>query len=307
MNNFKIPYYIYAIFFGALLGWLVVSVIGNSFISPKPAPQPKAKVIEKKNVPIDSMVTNIIDKNVFYLDLSTGNAKETLDNGTLIDNSTLAGADGKKIEGAPPFTAELLGIIFDEEKKDGIATIKLDSGTISLSLGKTKDNITLVDIAQTFVTISKDKNRYSLILEKDVPEQVKQLQNSAPQDAEGKVAVEGSGVRINDTGSNINITVPRNELKSDLKDLNKLLESALISPFYKDDKFQGYRVAKIKEHSPLKKLGLQINDVITRINGSEISNPAVLFQMLSKIDDISAITVDMIRNDEKKSVFVEIR
>ena len=307
MNNFKIPYYIYAIFFGVLLGWIVMAIIGNMFISPKPAPTPKSKVVEKRNVPVDSMAKDIIEKNIFLLDIA-GEKEVAVNKETVVDNTTIAGAEGKKIEPAPPFNAELLGIVFDEEKMDGIATIKLDSGTISLGLGKTKDNITLVDIAPAFATISKDKKRYSLVLDRELVDKYKQKESEKRKESSNEqVAVAGSGVTINDKGANINIMVPRNELKSDLKDLNKLLESALISPFYKEDKFQGYRVAKIKEHSPLKKLGLQINDVITRINGSEISNPAVLFQMLSKIDDISAITVDMIRNDEKKSVFVEIR
>ena len=116
-----------------------------------------------------------------------------------------------------------------------------------------------------------------------------------------------SGVKIQDSGANINITVPRDELKNDLKDINKVLQSARVATFYEDGNFVGYRVAMLKPESPLLKLGLKVGDVITRINGSELTNPAALFNMFSQVDDISALNVDMLRNNEKKSLFVEIR
>ena len=116
-----------------------------------------------------------------------------------------------------------------------------------------------------------------------------------------------TGVKVQDSGTNVNITVPRDELKNDLKDVNKVLQSARVATFYENGNFVGYRVAMLKPESPLLKLGLKVGDVITRINGSELTNPAALFNMFSQVDDISALNVDMLRNNEKKSLFVEIR
>ena len=121
------------------------------------------------------------------------------------------------------------------------------------------------------------------------------------------VQTANTGVKVQDTGTNINITVPRDELKNDLKDINKVLQSARVATFYEEGNFVGYRVAMLKPESPLLKLGLKVGDVITRINGSELTNPAALFNMFSQVDDISALNVDMLRNNEKKSLFVEIR
>ena len=63
----------------------------------------------------------------------------------------------------------------------------------------------------------------------------------------------------------------------------------------------------MKDDSPLKKIGLQTGDMIARINGNDLKSPEILFNMLSQIDDIDAISVDMIRNNEKKTLFVEIQ
>ena len=80
----------------------------------------------------------------------------------------------------------------------------------------------------------------------------------------------------------------------------------MITPFYDNGVFAGYKVARLKPDSPLRKLGLEVGDVLTRMNGSDIK-PQMLFEMLSQLDDVSAINIDMIRHNEKKSVFVEIQ
>ncbi len=190
----------------------------------------------------------------------------------------------------------MIGIIYDEVNHAGIATINLDNSTLSISLGKTKEGITLVDLSFSFATIEKDKKRYSIVID-----------NGAVVQSIPKKQASNTGVKVQDSGTNINITVPRDELKNDLKDINKVLQSARVATFYEDGNFVGYRVAMLKPESPLLKLGLKVGDVITRINGSELTNPAALFNMFSQVDDISALNVDMLRNNEKKSLFVEIR
>ncbi len=48
-------------------------------------------------------------------------------------------------------------------------------------------------------------------------------------------------------------------------------------------------------------------DVINRINGEELTNPELLFSMLQKIDEINAVSIDITRGGEKKTLFVEIQ
>ncbi len=299
MVNFKLPYIVYPIVIGIAAGYLISVIAGSAFMAPKPLPVPRIKKVEKDNLDVNKTAEDIIAKNIFLLDVTpvpvAGNAGAEIGE----DGKPIVTKDGAPLNPPPPFKAALIGIIYDEINHTGIATINLDNNTVSISLGKTKEGITLVDLSFSFATIEKDKKRYSIVIDNGAV-----VQSMPKKQAE---QASNTGVKVQDSGTNINITVPRNELKNDLKDINKVLQSARVATFYEDGNFVGYRVAMLKPESPLLKLGLKVGDVITRINGSELTNPAALFNMFSQVDDISALNVDMLRNNEKKSLFVEIR
>lgn len=300
MVNFKLPYIVYPIVIGIAAGYLISVIAGSAFMAPKPLPVPRIKKIEKDNLDVNKAAEDIIAKNIFLLDVTPAPVA-TADGNVEVseDGKPIVTKDGAPLNPPPPFKAALIGIIYDEVNHTGIATINLDNNTISITLGKTKEGITLVDLSFSFATIEKDKKKYSIVIDNGAVVQ------SIPKKETAQVA--NTNVKIQDSGSNINITVPRDELKNDLKDINKVLQSARVATFYEDGNFVGYRVAMLKPESPLLKLGLKVGDVITRINGSELTNPAALFNMFSQVDDISALNVDMLRNNEKKSLFVEIR
>lgn len=299
MVNFKLPYIVYPIVIGIAAGYLISVIAGSAFMAPKPLPVPRIKKVEKDNLDVNKTAEDIIAKNIFLLDVTpvpvVGNAGAEIGE----DGKPIVTKDGAPLNPPPPFKAALIGIIYDEINHTGIATINLDNNTVSISLGKTKEGITLVDLSFSFATIEKDKKRYSIVIDNGAV-----VQSMPKKQAE---QASNTGVKVQDSGTNINITVPRDELKNDLKDINKVLQSARVATFYEDGNFVGYRVAMLKPESPLLKLGLKVGDVITRINGSELTNPAALFNMFSQVDDISALNVDMLRNNEKKSLFVEIR
>lgn len=299
MVNFKLPYIVYPVIIGIASGYLTSVITESAFMTPKPLPVPRIKKVEKDNLDVNKAAADIIAKNIFLLDVTPAPiiSNAGLESGD--DGKPIVTKDGAPLNPPPPFKAALIGIIYDEVNHTGIATINLDNSTVSISLGKTKEGITLVDLSFNFATIEKDKKRYSIVIDNGAVVQ------SMPKKQAEQAA--NTGVKVQDSGTNVNITVPRDELKNDLKDVNKVLQSARVATFYEDGNFVGYRVAMLKPESPLLKLGLKVGDVITRINGSELTNPAALFNMFSQVDDISALNVDMLRNNEKKSLFVEIR
>ncbi len=298
MTKFKVPYLLYPIIIGVATGYLVSAISGSIFIAPKPLPVPRIKKVEKENINYDKAAEDIINKNIFVLE---NTPKATISSNSNDVNYT---PDGAPLNPAPPFKAVLIGVIYDETNNTGIATIELDEETISLSLGKEKNGVKLVELSYGFANISKDGKIYSIVI--DEGGTISSITTASNNSPSIQPSIE-TGVKIQDTGTNINITVPRDELKNDLKDINKVLQSARVATFYENGEFVGYKVAMLKPESPLLKLGLQVGDIITRINGSELTNPAALFNMFSQVDDISALNVDMLRNKEKKSLFVEIR
>lgn len=299
MVNFKLPYIVYPVIIGIAAGYLISVITGSAFMAPKPLPVPRIKKVEKDNLDVNKAAADIIAKNIFLLDVTPAPIISNAGVESGDDGKPIVTKDGAPLNPPPPFKAALIGIIYDEVNHTGIATINLDNSTVSISLGKTKEGITLVDLSFNFATIEKDKKRYSIVIDNGAVVQ------SMPKKQAEQAA--NTGVKVQDSGTNVNITVPRDELKNDLKDVNKVLQSARVATFYENGNFVGYRVAMLKPESPLLKLGLKVGDVITRINGSELTNPAALFNMFSQVDDISALNVDMLRNNEKKSLFVEIR
>lgn len=291
MINIKVPYIVYPIVLGLMTGWLVSVVIGNINVSPKPLPVPKVKSKQIAR-PTPEIIEKIINSNIFGLEARPAVLRD--ESGEVAVDST-----GKEIQAPPPpppFNAQLLGVLKSEDGLNGIAIITVDNGTISIRIGSEKDGLKLLSLEDFSAIIEKERKRYTLVLE--------QGESLVKKSAAGKVADKPATVQ---TGSNVNITLERESVQEELKDLNKILQSALVSPFYDAGNFLGYRVTRMREDSPLRKLGLMPGDTITRINGSELKSPELLFSMLSQIDDISAISIDMIRNNEKKTVFVEIQ
>ncbi len=296
MNNFKIHYLVYVVVIGLAFGWLIATIIGANIASPKPTPTVK-KVEADDRIPLGTLARNAIDSNIFSLGRSTDvGAVSSTNSGANAGDST--GADNLSSFDAPPppFSAALLGIFQRGLKNSGYAIIQLDNGTIVLHTGETKNNLTLLSLDVTSALVERDNRKYSLVLAGSLATASKGNNGKQPTTTTAPVT----------QGSNINVTLARNDIKDELKDLNKVLQSALVSPFYKDGEYLGYRVARMKAESPLAKLGLKQGDVITRINGSELKSPEPLFGMLGQIDEISAISIDMIRENEKKSIFVEI-
>jgi general secretion pathway protein C len=104
-----------------------------------------------------------------------------------------------------------------------------------------------------------------------------------------------------------NITLDRAEITGQIKDINKVISTLLASPAYVDKELVGYRIVRMQNESPVRKLGIQPGDIINRINGEELTNPQILFNMLQEVADINAISVDITRNGAKKTLFVEVQ
>ncbi|GMT47910.1 MAG: type II secretion system protein GspC [bacterium] len=102
------------------------------------------------------------------------------------------------------------------------------------------------------------------------------------------------------------ITIKRKEALSMAQNLNKILTTVRISPFYQKDEFIGYQLSMLRKNSFLYKLGLRRGDILKRINGEDVSSPQKAIELLSRIQDITAVNIDLMRKGEKKSLFINI-
>lgn len=67
---------------------------------------------------------------------------------------------------------------------------------------------------------------------------------------------------------------------------------------------EGVIISRIVENSPAEKAGLQQGDIITKINGKDINDPAALQRMVGSLEPGSKITIEYLRNNSRKEVTV---
>lgn len=110
----------------------------------------------------------------------------------------------------------------------------------------------------------------------------------------------------NSSNQMLNIKISRTEVEKNLKDINSLIKTVFISPYYDKKTFIGYRLSGIVSNSILQKIGLKNGDVIAQINDESLENPQRMLELLSKISDVTAVKIDIIRRFKKETLFVEI-
>jgi len=100
--------------------------------------------------------------------------------------------------------------------------------------------------------------------------------------------------------------VKRKDVEENLSDINSLISTMFISPYYLGGEFVGYRIARMRMDAFLRQAGLENGDVLVRMNGERINTPEKMFELFTKWKDASAVTIDIIRRDQKRTVLVEI-
>ncbi|MCL0061452.1 hypothetical protein M1N62_00635 [Thermodesulfovibrionales bacterium] len=101
-------------------------------------------------------------------------------------------------------------------------------------------------------------------------------------------------------------TITRQEMLAQAKEINQLLTTVLISPHHEGGEFVGYRLSRLKDGSFLHQLGFRRGDIIKRVNGKVIDSPEEAMALFARLGDMTAISVDMLREGKKTSLFIEI-
>ncbi|SRR5579884_1807886 len=101
--------------------------------------------------------------------------------------------------------------------------------------------------------------------------------------------------------------VDRHEIDNAVDNLPQLLTKARVVPNFTDGKPDGFRIFAITDDSLYAKIGLQNGDVLHQINGIEVKDPQNFMKVFEQLKDENAITVDLVRNNQKETFSYEIR
>ena len=228
-------------------------------------------------------IKTILGKNAFNLDLYNQERMQA------IQTSVQTGAaTGSSLISGGEFKGQLVGILKGYDKS--YALIRADEKFYILTQGEVKDGLTVDSIGIKDVIIIYQGKKYQLKLVGDDSEK------------------EGTAAAINnDAGSGtIKRIVKRKDVEENLSDINSLISTMFISPYYLGGEFVGYRIARMRMDAFLRQAGLENGDVLVRMNGERINTPEKMFELFTKWKDASAVTIDIIRRDQKRTVLVEI-
>jgi general secretion pathway protein C len=114
----------------------------------------------------------------------------------------------------------------------------------------------------------------------------------------------GSGVRaISETSYQID----RAEVDKAMENLNQLFTQIRAVPHFQDGKAAGFRLFAIRRDSIFEKLGLKNGDIISRINGNELTDPARAMSLMQELRGEGSVSVEVNRNRSPVALSYEIR
>jgi general secretion pathway protein C len=111
---------------------------------------------------------------------------------------------------------------------------------------------------------------------------------------------------IKKTGEH-NYEVQRATVDSLLGNMSLLSRSARIVPEIRDGKAAGFRLFSVRPDGPFAKIGLQNGDVISAINGLEMTSPDKALEVYTKLKSASHLSVGLERNGQKINKEYNIR
>jgi general secretion pathway protein C len=104
-----------------------------------------------------------------------------------------------------------------------------------------------------------------------------------------------------------NYELQRGTLESVLGNMALLSRSARIVPEMKDGKAAGFRLFAVRPEGPFAKIGMQNGDIISSINGLEITSPEKALEVYAKLKSASHLSLGMERNGQKVTKEYTIR
>jgi len=101
--------------------------------------------------------------------------------------------------------------------------------------------------------------------------------------------------------------IQRATLESVLGNMSLLSRSARIVPEIRDGKAAGFRLYSVRPDGPFALIGMQNGDVISNINGLEITSPEKALEVYAKLKSASHLSLGLERNGQKVTKDYSIR
>jgi general secretion pathway protein C len=111
---------------------------------------------------------------------------------------------------------------------------------------------------------------------------------------------------IEDKG-NGKFDIPQGDIDYVLGNLDKLGREARVVPNFADGSPNGWKVFSIRRTSALRQMGIKNNDVLTAVNGHDLSNTEKALEVYGKLQSDKSFSLEVLRNGEPMTLEYEVR
>ena len=195
----------------------------------------------------------------------------------------------------------LSGVYVSKDMK--LASVVYKNKKEVLAIGDKLAGFKLKDVGLDYAVFTKDGKDYKIDLYKNRKNQnVSKSSPNQPTPIKQKDKKEDKVYKDGD----VNV-IPKSLFNHYRTNISEIQKNVGMLPYYKGKKLQGFRVNYIRANSEFAKLGLKIGDIITAINGEEITSFEVPMRYFKNSDSLSALTLTIKRGNETKEIEYEVR
>lgn len=103
------------------------------------------------------------------------------------------------------------------------------------------------------------------------------------------------------------ITVGKHEVTETMADLKTVMSQAVVRPYVTDGTQQGFIVSNIVPGSLYERLGLKNGDIVTTVNGRELTGVDDVLQLVNTMQSGGNISVSLVRNGANETLNYSFR
>ncbi len=209
---------------------------------------------------------------------------------------------------------ELHGVILDEESSVAFVynTAKRITGVFQLN-EMVMDGVKLVEIQLNKVLLDNRGKIQELIYKGYSDALDKLLSSGTTFEATKKQAVRStprpkSEGKFEVTAVGDSIFVTQKEAKRQVTQLSNLLSQVRVQPnFTRSGRADGFKILHVNRGSFVEALGVNSGDIIKAINGTIVDSMQKGYELFNRLKNETAVDVEIIRNNETRTIHFEMR
>jgi len=192
---------------------------------------------------------------------------------------------------------ELVGTIIGQEANQNIAVIE-DTRTGDQEMYKPGDRIEQITIESVL--------RDNVVIKSSEGKKVLTMQYESLRQSRGRRGT-GGGTTEQDQSGRESQNISKDYVLQSLRDMSKLMQSALIKPYLQDGETVGFQLDNIQSGSFYDRIGLKNKDVIMRVDGNDLNNPQQLMNFSKKLKNKDQVSLTVYSNGQKKEINYRLR